>query len=56
MLSTGQFDRAVVAFSQIVGKTADDTGARLLRARAYLAQKDTKDAMVDADYVLEPAA
>jgi tetratricopeptide (TPR) repeat protein len=51
MFTSGQFDRAIIAFNQIIGKSADDSGARLLRARAYLAQKDTKNAMSDADYV-----
>ena len=51
MAQSGQFDRAIIALNQVIGKTADDTGARLLRARAYLAQKDTKNAMADADYI-----
>src|SRR5206468_8564995 len=51
MIMSGQFDRAIIALNQIVGKTADDSLARLLRARAYLAQKDTKNAMADAEQV-----
>lgn len=51
MLISGQFDRAIIVFNQIIGKAADNTGARLLRARALLAQNDTRNAMSDADYV-----
>jgi Flp pilus assembly protein TadD len=51
MLLSGQFDRAIIAFNQIIGKTADDASVRLLRARAYLAQKDTTNAMADVNYV-----
>lgn len=53
MLVSGQYDRAIAALDQLIGKTvAFDSFARLLRARAYLARKDTASAMTDLDLVL----
>jgi tetratricopeptide (TPR) repeat protein len=53
MLVSSQFDRAIVALNQLIGKTvAFDTSARLLRARAYLAKKDPVAAMTDLNLVL----
>jgi tetratricopeptide (TPR) repeat protein len=52
MLTTGQFDRAVLAFNQLIPKMTDDHAARVLRARAYLGKNDTSDAMTDLNYVL----
>ena len=53
MLVSGQYDRAIVALDQIVGKSAAYDGlARTLRARAYLAKNDTADAMTDLNSVL----
>lgn len=53
MLVSGQYDRAIVALNQLIGKAAAfDTFARVLRARAYLARKDTADAMADLNLVL----
>jgi tetratricopeptide (TPR) repeat protein len=53
MLISGQYDRAIVAFDQLIGKTvAFDTLARSLRARAYLGRKDTASAMTDLNLVL----
>ena len=53
MLISGQYDRAIVALNQIIGKApALEPFARTLRARAYLAKKDTKEAMTDLNLVL----
>jgi tetratricopeptide (TPR) repeat protein len=53
MLVSNQYGRAIVALNQVIGKgTAFDVFARTLRARAYLAKKDTTDAMTDLDQVL----
>jgi tetratricopeptide (TPR) repeat protein len=52
LLTSGQFDRAVVSFNQIVGKMADDTMVRILRARAFMALNKPADAMSDLDHVL----
>ena len=52
MLTSSQFDRAVVAFDQIVARSPDDSYTRVLRARAYLGLKKPDDAMKDLDYVL----
>ena len=53
MLISGQFDRAVVALDQVIGKSASfDAFSRTLRARAYLAKKDTASAMTDLNLVL----
>jgi len=53
MLVSGQYDRAIVALNQIIGKApAFDAFARTLRARAYLAKNDTADAMTDLNQVL----
>jgi tetratricopeptide (TPR) repeat protein len=52
LLTTGQFDRAVVSFDQLVGKMDDDTLARMLRARALVALKKPADAMADLNHVL----
>ena len=52
LLTSGQFDRAVVSFNQIVGKMTDDTLVRILRARAFAAMNKPADAMSDLDYVL----
>jgi tetratricopeptide (TPR) repeat protein len=52
LLTSSQFDRAVVSFNQLVGKMADDTLARILRARALVALKKPADAMSDLDHVL----
>jgi tetratricopeptide (TPR) repeat protein len=55
MMSSGQVDRAIIAFNQIIGqgnnRGEDDSVARLLRARAYLAQRDTRNAMIDIEQV-----
>ena len=51
MLTSGQPDRAVIAFNQVIGKMPDNSGARLLRARALLAMKDLKAAMADVEAV-----
>jgi tetratricopeptide (TPR) repeat protein len=55
MMTSGQVDRAIIAFNQIIGqgnnKGEDDSVARLLRARAYLAQRDPKTAMLDIEQV-----
>jgi tetratricopeptide (TPR) repeat protein len=51
MLVSGQYDRSIVALNQLVGKPGD-TLARLLRARAYLGQKNADDAMADLNAVL----
>ena len=42
----------MIAFNQVIGKMADDSAARLLRARAYLARNDSANAMLDLNYVL----
>ena len=42
----------MVSFNQIIGKTADDSFARILRARALVALKKPADALPDLDYVL----
>jgi tetratricopeptide (TPR) repeat protein len=53
MLVSGQYDRAIAALDQLIGKTvAFDAFARLLRARAYLARKNTAGAMADLNLVL----
>jgi tetratricopeptide (TPR) repeat protein len=53
MLVSGQYDRAIVALDQLIGKTvAYDAFARLLRARAYLGRNDTASAMTDLNLVL----
>jgi tetratricopeptide (TPR) repeat protein len=53
MLVSGQYDRAIVALNQVIGKApSSDVFARTLRARAYLAKKDTVDAMTDLNLVL----
>jgi tetratricopeptide (TPR) repeat protein len=53
MLVSGQYDRSIVALNQLIGKNAAlDPFARLLRARAYLAKKDTASAMTDLNQVL----
>jgi tetratricopeptide (TPR) repeat protein len=53
MVLSGQYDRAIVALDQLIGKSvALDSLARLLRARAYLARKDTASAMADLNLVL----
>ena len=53
MLVSGQYDRAIVALDQLIGKTVSfDAFARVLRARAYLARKDTASAMIDLNLVL----
>jgi tetratricopeptide (TPR) repeat protein len=51
MLVSGQYDRAIVALNQLVGKPGD-TLARVLRARAYLGRKDADSAMADLNVVL----
>ena len=38
LLTSGQFDRAIIALGQIVETGIDDGAARLIRARAYLVQ------------------
>src|SRR5262249_15012638 len=49
----GQYDRAIVALNQLIGKTAVmDAFARTLRARAYLGKHDAADAMIDLNLVL----
>ena len=50
MMISGQFDRALVAFNQAIGTTADDSMARLLRARTYLAKGDANGAMPDLNF------
>ena len=53
MLVSGQYDRSIAALNQLIGKNvAFDSFARLLRARAYLAKKDTAGAMTDLNQVL----
>jgi len=53
MLVSNQYDRAIVALNQVIGKGISfDSFARTLRARAYLAKKDTADAMTDLNQVL----
>ena len=53
MVVSGQYDRAIVALNQLVGKNAAyDPFARVLRARAYLGQNDTASAMADLNLVL----
>ena len=52
MITSGQFDRAIVALNQVVGKSADDMVARLLRARVFLARGDTSSAMSDVNSIL----
>jgi tetratricopeptide (TPR) repeat protein len=53
MLTTGQTDRALVAPNQAVGKnTSYDVLARMLRARALLAKKDTSGALADLNIAL----
>jgi tetratricopeptide (TPR) repeat protein len=53
MVVSGQFDRAIVALNQIIGKAPSfDAFARTLRARAYLGKKDAADAMTDLNLVL----
>jgi tetratricopeptide (TPR) repeat protein len=52
MLTSGQYDRAIIALNQVVGRTTDDFSARVLRARAYLGRSDTSGAMLDLNYVL----
>src|SRR5262249_9686358 len=54
MLVSGQYDRAIVALNQIIGKSpTQDAFARTLRARAYLAKNDTADAMTDLNFALD---
>ena len=52
MIISGQLDRAIVALNQVVGKSTDDTVARLLRARVFLTRGDTKSAMSDVNAIL----
>jgi tetratricopeptide (TPR) repeat protein len=52
MMISGQLDRALVAFNQSIGKTSDDSMARLLRARTYLAKGDANGAMPDLNFIL----
>jgi tetratricopeptide (TPR) repeat protein len=53
MLLSGQYDRAIVALDQLVGKQrAFDPFVRKLRARAYLGKKDAAGAMTDLNLVL----
>ena len=53
MLTSGQYDRSIVALNQLVGKaSAFETFARLLRARAYLGRRDVDSAMADLNAVL----
>jgi Uncharacterized enzyme of heme biosynthesis len=52
MITSGQFDRAIVALNQVVGKSADDAVARTLRARAFLAKGDANGAMPDLNSIL----
>jgi tetratricopeptide (TPR) repeat protein len=52
MLTTGQYDRAILALNQVVGRMTDDTAARVLRARAYLGRSDTSAALLDLNYVI----
>jgi tetratricopeptide (TPR) repeat protein len=51
-LTSGQFDRAVASFDQLVGKMPDDSLARVLRARAYLSLGKPADAMSDLNAAL----
>ena len=53
LITSGQFDRAIVALNQVVGKAADDSVARTLRARAYLGKGDVSGAMADLDLILK---
>jgi hypothetical protein len=43
MLTTGQYDRALVAFNQVIPRMTDDHAARVLRARAFLGRNDMSD-------------
>jgi tetratricopeptide (TPR) repeat protein len=52
MLISGQYDRSIVALDQVIGKNPTFAFAHTLRARAYLAKKDTADAMTDLNLVL----
>jgi tetratricopeptide (TPR) repeat protein len=52
MLTSGQFDRAIVALGQVIARSTDDVPSRVLRARAYLSKNDTSNAMLDLNYAL----
>jgi tetratricopeptide (TPR) repeat protein len=52
MLTSGQYDRAVASFNQIVAKTPNDPFIRVLRARALLSQGKSADAMTDLNFAL----
>jgi tetratricopeptide (TPR) repeat protein len=52
MLSSGQFDRAIIALGPAVGTGVDDTIVRLIRARAYLGKGDSAGALSDLNSIL----
>ena len=52
LITSGQFDRAIIALGQIVETGVDDGAARLMRARAYLAKGELASALADLNAVL----